>query len=118
MAWKALDCTVALLYRLTLAPLALNRSPLRHVAPGDPIGNPRRLPPKRAHRGQEREVKAQIALYNSVRPHQGLGNVPIDHGPPGCAAPPQEAVTTVDPEKIACMKSCGGLLKHYVRNAA
>lgn len=62
-----------------------------------------------------------VGWYNSVRPHQGIGNVPIGLGVPVGAAPPPEACgksTAVDPEKILCDKRLGGLLKHYYRQAA
>ena len=53
------------------------------------------------------------AFYNSVRPHQGIGNRPIGvipFPPPGTAPP--------GPPKVECESRLGGLLRHYHRKAA
>jgi len=53
-------------------------------------------------------VESYVEYYNRLRPHQGLGNVPI----PGL--PPQPA----DEGEIECVSILGGLLHHYQRKAA
>ena len=49
--------------------------------------------------------------YNTVRPHQGLGNATI-------SAPPPPTEVPLDPTEIACDSRLGGLLRHYHRRAA
>jgi len=49
--------------------------------------------------------------YNTVRPHQGLGNVTIPAPPPATEVP-------LDPSEIECDSRLGGLLRHYHRRAA
>jgi len=57
-------------------------------------------------------INEYVDYYNTVRPHQGLGNRPIGHlrladeddGP--------------DPSHIVCDARLGGLLKHYHRQTA
>lgn len=53
-------------------------------------------------------VESYVDYYNRLRPHQGLGNVPI----PGL--PPQPATDG----EIECVSILGGLLHHYQRKAA
>jgi len=54
-----------------------------------------------------------LDCYHRHRPHQGLGNVPIDGElPPALAA---ESVSLAD---VVCRESLGGLLKRYERKAA
>jgi putative transposase len=50
--------------------------------------------------------------YNTVRPHQGLGNRTIGIVP---MAPPDGEV---NPAEIECESRLGGLLRHYHRRAA
>ncbi|MEM6260609.1 MAG: transposase [Planctomycetota bacterium] len=52
-------------------------------------------------------VNQYVEHYNTERPHQGIGNVPIDSS---------EKVTVVG--KIECKQRLGGMLKHYHRKAA
>jgi putative transposase len=47
-----------------------------------------------------------VEHYNTERPHQGRGNVPLDELSP-CST-----------GKIECKRRLGGLLKHYYRRAA
>lgn len=59
-------------------------------------------------------VAAYVTYYNTVRPHQGLGNVPIPERA-------KEQVAFEKPEpfgKVGCQEWLGGVLKHYYRNAA
>jgi putative transposase len=59
-------------------------------------------------------VRRQILTgnhYNTVRPHQGIGNVPLNVIPLPASGPP-------DPGKIKCDSRLGGLLRHYSRKAA
>jgi putative transposase len=48
--------------------------------------------------------------YNTVRPHQGLGNRAIGSAPP-VSAP-------IDLSEVECDERLGGLLRHYYRRAA
>lgn len=55
-----------------------------------------------------------VSYHNTVRPHQGLGNVPIPDRGKAPAMPH-------DPEplgRVDCQEWLGGLLKHYSRKAA
>ncbi|MEM6771853.1 MAG: transposase, partial [Bacteroidota bacterium] len=57
---------------------------------------------------QLRHVTDQyVEHYNTERPHQGIGNVPIE---------PAEEMAVVG--KIECNERLGGMLKHYHRKAA
>jgi putative transposase len=59
-------------------------------------------------------VRTYVAYYNSVRPHQGLGNVPIAAiGKPAPVLRDTEPIGT-----IRCQELLGGLLRHYYRKAA
>ena len=58
-------------------------------------------------------LKEWVSYYHKFRPHQGLGNVPIDTALPS-AAPLHE----FRPEDVVCRESLGGLLKHYERRVA
>jgi len=59
-------------------------------------------------------ARAYVSYHNTVRPHQGLGNVPIpDRGQDPPPAQDAEPVGT-----IGCQQWLGGLLKHYYRQAA
>ena len=49
--------------------------------------------------------------YNTVRPHQGIGNATIAAIPPPDSTPP-------DASEIECDFRLGGLLRHYYRRAA
>ena len=54
-------------------------------------------------------VDSYVSYHNPVRPHQGLGNVPVGQGPP----PDPEEVGERD--GIVCESWLGGLLRHYRR---
>jgi putative transposase len=54
-----------------------------------------------------------LGYYHQFRPHQGLGNVPIQGG-----LPPPEPLHAFRLEYVVCHESLGGLLKHYARKAA
>ena len=58
-------------------------------------------------------LKEWVSYYHRWRPHQGLGNVPID-----TALPPPAPLHEFRSEDIVCHESLGGLLKHYERRAA
>jgi len=51
--------------------------------------------------------------YNTVRPHQGLGNKPI-----GVIALPPPAPNELEPSQVQCESRLSGLLRHYYRKAA
>jgi hypothetical protein len=58
-------------------------------------------------------VRCFVTYHNTVRPHQGLGNVPI----PGRG---KEQVAPDDTEplgKVGCQEWLGGVLKHFYRKA-
>ncbi len=52
--------------------------------------------------------------YHRWRPHQGLGNVPLDERD----RPPPDLMETVPLGKIVRHEMLGGLLKHFERKAA
>ncbi len=54
-----------------------------------------------------------VTYYHTVRPHQGLGNVPI-----AGSLPPPAPLESLQLEDIECQARLGGLLKHYERMAA
>lgn len=54
-----------------------------------------------------------LSYYHECRPHQGLGNVPIN----GELSPPMP-IEQFCCNDIVCHESLGGLLKHYQRRAA
>jgi putative transposase len=58
-------------------------------------------------------IKEWLSDYHRWRPHQGLGNVPIDS-----ALPSPAPLHEFRPEDVVCRESLGGLLKHYERRAA
>jgi len=58
-------------------------------------------------------VQAWLAHYHFQRPHQGLGNVPIQ-----ADRPPPIPIEHFNLEDIICHESLGGLLKHFERRAA
>jgi putative transposase len=51
-----------------------------------------------------------LTHYNAERPHQGIGNVPLDGEPP--------AILKFPSGWVRCRKRLGGLLRHYHRAAA
>ncbi|XHR31114.1 MAG: transposase [Chthoniobacteraceae bacterium] len=51
--------------------------------------------------------------YNTVRPHQGLGNRTIG----GVSMPPRDS-SPPDPSEVGCESRLGGLLRHYYHKAA
>jgi len=53
-----------------------------------------------------------LEYYHRCRPHQGLGNVPIDR-----SLPPPEPFADFSLDDVECHESLGGLLKHYDRKA-
>ena len=52
-------------------------------------------------------LKCWLTHYHKFRPHQGLGNVPIDTG-----LPPPRPIDDFRLEEVVCHESLGGLLKH------
>ena len=57
-------------------------------------------------------VQGYADFYNTYRPHQGIGNVPLSetaNSPPG--DPPKDS-------DVKCREFLGGWLKHYYRDAA
>jgi putative transposase len=58
-------------------------------------------------------LKEWVSYYHKFRPHQGLGNVPID-----TALPPPAPLHEFRSEDVVCHEALGGLLKHYERRAA
>lgn len=58
-------------------------------------------------------VHEWVTHYHTVRPHQGLGNVPITG-----SLPPPEPLEGFQLEDVECQARLGGLLKHYERKAA
>ena len=56
-------------------------------------------------------VAEYVRHFLTERPHQSLGNAPLDELP----APPDDVPATAD---VRCERSLGGLLKHYHRAAA
>lgn len=57
---------------------------------------------------------AYVAYHNSVRPHQGLGNVPIPQK--GKETPAMDGTEPIG--RVGCQEWLGGLLKHYYHQAA
>lgn len=57
-------------------------------------------------------AREYVDWYNTVRPHQSLGNRPIGEPARHKPAPPGRG------PGILCESRCGGLLKHYYSNAA
>jgi putative transposase len=57
-------------------------------------------------------VQTYATFYNRFRPHQGLGNRPLEVG----AGPPEIRGET-EPSSIQCQRWLGGLLSHYYRKA-
>jgi putative transposase len=58
-------------------------------------------------------VQTYVDYHNKYRPHQALGNRPVDSS----EDPPPE-VAEVEGESIRCQRWLGGLLNHYYRQAA
>ncbi|MEI8195775.1 MAG: integrase core domain-containing protein [Phycisphaerae bacterium] len=59
-------------------------------------------------------ANAYVSYHNTVRPHQGLGNVPIPDR--GQKAPAPQDIEPVG--QVGCQEWLGGILKHYYRKAA
>ncbi len=57
-------------------------------------------------------VSCFVEYYNTLRPHQGVENVPL------AGTVPEEQTATVDPDEVVCKEWLGGVLKHYARRAA
>ena len=57
-------------------------------------------------------VSSFVEYYNTLRPHQGLENVPLS------GSVPEEQSTVVNSGEIVCQEWLGGVLKHYERKAA
>jgi putative transposase len=51
-------------------------------------------------------------FFNTHRPHQGVGNVPLSGPSQG------DEWADVNPAEVQCEQRLGGLLKHYYRKAA
>jgi putative transposase len=58
-------------------------------------------------------LKSWLEYYHRWRPHQGLGNVPINTD-----LPPPAPIKDFRIEDVVCHESLGGLLKYYGRRAA
>jgi putative transposase len=60
-------------------------------------------------------LAAWLEYYHRHRPHQGIGNVPLEERTDGPPAP----ITDTGPSgEIVCYESLGGLLRYYQRKAA
>ena len=57
-------------------------------------------------------VREYVEHYNTERPHQGRGNLPL-----GMREPPTDT-SPIDPGTVVCRGRLGGLLRHYERLAA
>ncbi|MDB4733723.1 transposase, partial [Planctomicrobium sp.] len=57
-------------------------------------------------------VSPFVEYYNTLRPHQGLENVPLS----GTVL--KEQTANVDPDEVVCKEWLGGVLKHYERRVA
>lgn len=57
-------------------------------------------------------VSSFVGYYNTLRPHQGVENVPLS------GAVPEQQTVIVDPDEVVCKEWLGGVLKHYERRAA
>jgi hypothetical protein len=59
------------------------------------------------------KILEPLYYYHTQRPHQGLGNVPLNH---------KESLQHLDETEplgeIVCYESLGGLIKHFERVAA
>jgi hypothetical protein len=49
-----------------------------------------------------------LTYYHTFRPHQGIGNVPID-----TELPPPFPANQLNLDEVVCHELLGGLLKHY-----
>ena len=58
-------------------------------------------------------VQTWISYYDTFRPHQSLGNVPLGQG----SRPPPEGVTNQDVGPVRRHADLAGLLNHYGRKA-
>jgi len=58
-------------------------------------------------------VQTFVGYHNTVRPHQGLGNVP-----PSARGQPPPVTNDSERGPIRCRQWLGGLLRHYYRQAA
>ena len=57
-------------------------------------------------------VSSFVEYYNTLRPHQGLENVPLS------GTVPEQQAASIDSGEIVCHEWLGGVLKHYERRAA
>lgn len=64
--------------------------------------------------GLGRVLAEYVAHYHAERPHQGLGNRPVETA----ANPPAQKIISAEVGEIACRTSCGGVVRHYYRAAA
>ena len=60
-------------------------------------------------------LAAWLEYYHRHRPHQGIGNVPLEER---TAGPPAPMKDTAPSGEIVCYESLGGLLRYYQRKAA
>lgn len=58
-------------------------------------------------------VKEYVHFYRHQRPHQSMGNVPLDGN-----IIPFDTGKSPDPTRLQCRSSLGGVLKHFVQAAA
>jgi hypothetical protein len=57
-------------------------------------------------------ILSYVEFFNTVRPHQGVGNRPL-------AGEWREVDDPIQPdERVVCHSRLGGLLRHYERQAA
>ena len=56
--------------------------------------------------------------YNRERPHQGMGNRPLITVTTDAPAPAQKSIAGFTASKIRCVTRCGGVVRHYYRDAA
>ncbi|MDB4786335.1 transposase [Planctomycetaceae bacterium] len=56
-------------------------------------------------------VSSFVEYYNTLRPHQGVENVPLS------GAVPEQQTANIDSDEIVCHEWLGGVLKHYERSA-
>jgi len=63
--------------------------------------------------GLRRAVREYVEFYNAERPHQSMDNAPL-----GAQPPAQKLDDGLVKGPIRCRERCGGVLKHYYREAA
>ncbi len=56
--------------------------------------------------------------YSRERPHQGMGNRPLNGDSQAAPAPAQKPIAGFTTSQIRCVTRCGGVVRHYHRVAA